>query len=271
MGVRRRLYQRARAPGGARRGRANAESCDPVTGACRRGRRSVTPPGREEPDALLVFVAARRSRRRVLWCSGSPVWTTPRPPVQRRGQLPPRSPRRRVRPRARRTARAAAPRLVVAVGRPGCWAAGQMVWSLEIVLDRGVPFPSLADVGFLVFPLAPPSAWSSGSAARSTRSRPWAGRPRRGDHRRLAADRVVGDRAGLRGQRGRRRLATPRAVLAYPISDLILATLVLLALARGTGSERGTLAVSRAGSVAWPSPTARTSTWSASRPTPRPT
>ncbi len=35
-----------------------------------------------------------------------------------------------------------------------CWAAGQAVWSYyEVVLDRPVPFPSLADVGFLAFPL----------------------------------------------------------------------------------------------------------------------
>ena len=36
----------------------------------------------------------------------------------------------------------------------GSWAAGQAVWSFyEVVLDREVPFPSLADVGFLLFPL----------------------------------------------------------------------------------------------------------------------
>ena len=37
----------------------------------------------------------------------------------------------------------------------GAWAAGQAVWSFyEVVLGREVPFPSLADVGFLLFPLA---------------------------------------------------------------------------------------------------------------------
>jgi len=36
----------------------------------------------------------------------------------------------------------------------GSWAAGQAVWSFyEVVLSREVPFPSLADVGFLAFPL----------------------------------------------------------------------------------------------------------------------
>ena len=37
---------------------------------------------------------------------------------------------------------------------PAAWAAGQAVWSYyEVVLGREVPFPSLADVGFLLFPL----------------------------------------------------------------------------------------------------------------------
>ena len=36
----------------------------------------------------------------------------------------------------------------------GSWAGGQAVWSYyEVVLDREVPFPSLADIGFLAFPL----------------------------------------------------------------------------------------------------------------------
>src|ERR1700709_2603916 len=41
-----------------------------------------------------------------------------------------------------------------AFARHGGGAAGQGVWSYyEVVLDRQVPFPSLADVGFLLFPL----------------------------------------------------------------------------------------------------------------------
>ena len=36
----------------------------------------------------------------------------------------------------------------------GSWAAGQVVWSFyEVVLGQEVPFPSVADVGFLAFPL----------------------------------------------------------------------------------------------------------------------
>ncbi|WP_129339158.1 GGDEF domain-containing protein [Cellulomonas endophytica] len=35
----------------------------------------------------------------------------------------------------------------------GCWTAGQVVWTwFEVVLGRAVPFPSLADAGFLGFP-----------------------------------------------------------------------------------------------------------------------
>ena len=37
----------------------------------------------------------------------------------------------------------------------GAWAAGQVVWSYyEVVLGQEVPFPSPADVGFLLFPVA---------------------------------------------------------------------------------------------------------------------
>ncbi|MGH3316383.1 MAG: hypothetical protein ACRDO0_09600, partial [Nocardioidaceae bacterium] len=41
---------------------------------------------------------------------------------------------------------------LLAVGTGG-WAAGQLVWTwYELVLGREVPFPSLADIGFLAFP-----------------------------------------------------------------------------------------------------------------------
>ena len=50
--------------------------------------------------------------------------------------------------------------LVVALGRHRVLGRGQVVWSYyEVVLDQQVPFPSLADVGFVLFPLVAAVAW----------------------------------------------------------------------------------------------------------------
>ena len=57
----------------------------------------------------------------------------------------------------------------------GCWAAGQAVWSYyEVVLGREVPFPSLADVGFLLFPVVTAAGllcWLRGSDGAAARAR----------------------------------------------------------------------------------------------------
>ena len=125
------------------------------------------------------------------------------------------------------------------------WAAGQAVWSYyEIVLDREVPFPSLADVGFLLFPVAAAIGLVTWLGSQSdqlvARGRDvldgviiawsllvvsWV----------TALGSVVAD-----GGDGWLPLTLS---LAYPVSDLILGTLVLLALARGAVSERATLIV----------------------------
>jgi len=131
----------------------------------------------------------------------------------------------------------------------GAWAAGQLMWSwYEIGLGREVPFPSWADVGFLLFPLL----CAGGLVA-------WLG---------TQQDQLVA--------RGRDLLdgaimavsllvlswvTTLRSIvhsgvgswlplalsLAYPVTDLLLATLVLIALARGPREERGTLVTLVAG------------------------
>ena len=127
----------------------------------------------------------------------------------------------------------------------GAWAAGQAVWSFyEVGLGREVPFPSLADVGFLVFPLA--------SAVGLTI---WLGTQ---SHQLVARGRDLLDGAIIAGSLlvlswvttlgsvvadGADSRFALALSLAYPVGDLVLATLVLLALARGTAAERTTLAV----------------------------
>ncbi len=136
----------------------------------------------------------------------------------------------------------------LAVGT-GSWAAGQAVWSYyEVVLGQQVPFPSFADVGFLLFPLTAAVGLVT-----------WLGT--QGDQL-MARGRDLLDGAliacsllavswvttlGTVVADGGNSWLSLTLSLAYPIGDLILATLVLIALARGTLAERATLAVLAAG------------------------
>ena len=127
----------------------------------------------------------------------------------------------------------------------GAWAAGQLVWSYyEVVLDQEVPFPSLADVGFLLFPVLAAVGlviWLGGQ----------------GDQL-VARGRDVLDGLIIAGSllvlswvtalgsvvsAGGDGWFSLTLSLAYPVGDLVVATLVLLALARGSSGERVTLAV----------------------------
>ena len=127
----------------------------------------------------------------------------------------------------------------------GCasWAAGQLVWSVyEVYLGREAPFPSLADVGFLFFP-----ALAGVGLVR------WLGT----QHDQLVArSRDVLDGAILAGsllvvswvttlgsvlEAGAGSWLPFALSLAYPLGDLVLATLVLLALVRASRAERSTL------------------------------
>jgi diguanylate cyclase (GGDEF)-like protein len=127
----------------------------------------------------------------------------------------------------------------------GCWAAGQVVWSYyEVVLDRQVPFPSLADVGFVLFPLVAAVGlviWLG------TQGDQLAARTRDVfDGAIIACSLLVVSWVTTLGSvvaAGADSWFPLVLSLAYPVGDLILATLVLLALARGSGVERSTLAV----------------------------
>ena len=126
----------------------------------------------------------------------------------------------------------------------GSWAAGQTVWTYyEVVLGQEVPFPSAADVGFLGFPLAAAVGLVM-----------WLGTQ---NDQLVARGRDILDGVliacsllvlswvtALGSVVAEGGDPVPLALsLAYPLGDLILATLVLLAIARGTGAERTTLAV----------------------------
>ncbi|HEX4977541.1 MAG TPA: GGDEF domain-containing protein [Nocardioides sp.] len=123
------------------------------------------------------------------------------------------------------------------------WAAGQLVWTwYEVVDGTEVPFPSLADVGFLLFPLGAAVglvAWLGGQANVVARGRDlldgviiavsllvlsWV----------TVLDQVIEDNSD-----GAVALALS---LAYPLGDVVLGTLALLALARARSGERAVLA-----------------------------
>ena len=126
----------------------------------------------------------------------------------------------------------------------GCWAAGQAVWSFyEIVAGREVPFPSLADVGFLAFPLVGGLGLLAWSGAES--------------HQVLARGRDLMDgaivavsllvlswvavMAPIVEDSGAVDVSLVLS-LAYPLGDVVLGTLVFITLFRWV-SERMTLAL----------------------------
>ncbi len=130
----------------------------------------------------------------------------------------------------------------LAVGTGG-WATGQAVWSYyEVVLDRGVPFPSLADVGFLVFPVAAAAGlvvWL-GSQGRRLLGR---GRDLL-DGTIIAVSLLALSWVTALGSVASEQVGSTFSLLlslAYPITDLVLATLVLMALARSAREQRATL------------------------------
>jgi diguanylate cyclase (GGDEF)-like protein len=126
----------------------------------------------------------------------------------------------------------------------GFWAAGQAVWSFyEVVAGQDVPFPSLADLGFLAFPLVGGVGlliWSGGQG-----------------HQALARGRDLMDGAIIAVSLLVLSWVTVMAPiveasggfgfslvlsLAYPLGDVVLGTLVLIILFRSQ-SDRPTLAL----------------------------
>jgi diguanylate cyclase (GGDEF)-like protein/PAS domain S-box-containing protein len=135
------------------------------------------------------------------------------------------------------------------------WGSGQAAWTwYETVLGREVPFPSLADVGYLAaVPLAAAGLLSLPFAARSL-----AGRVRQVlDGLMIAASLLLASwvlvlsplfRSGGDG------LLSQAISLAYPIGDVVVGTIVLVMLARarrGQGTRGIPLGLLGGGLVAW--------------------
>lgn len=126
----------------------------------------------------------------------------------------------------------------------GAWAAGQAVWTYyEVYLGQDVPFPSPADIGFLMFPIASGFgllAWlgTQGHIRAAARGRDVL------DGSIIALSLLVLSWVTSLGAIAHSSTGGWLAMslsLAYPIGDIILGTLVLLAVARGRPDERPVL------------------------------
>ena len=119
----------------------------------------------------------------------------------------------------------------------GAWAAGEAVWSwYEIVQHSDTPFPSLADVGFLLFPVGAAVALVVRPSSDSELARG-----------RRILDATVGTTAlalitwetalgAVLDAGGENRLSLWVSV-AYPLSDFLLLVLIVLTLSRAGGSR----------------------------------
>ena len=123
----------------------------------------------------------------------------------------------------------------------GLWGAGEVVWSIyEVVLRVPVPYPSPADAGFLAavpFAIAGIRAFWSDARGTSSRWRVW-------------FDGVIVVMAltstawgfGLRTvwESGSSTLWLD---LAYPVGDILIGTVLILAIRRATGQQKGRMAL----------------------------
>ncbi|HCB06864.1 MAG TPA: hypothetical protein DEQ43_21915, partial [Nocardioides bacterium] len=124
----------------------------------------------------------------------------------------------------------------------GAWAAGQVVWTyLESTGQE--PFPSFADLGFLIFPVAAGIGlllWLGSQNTLAARARDVL------DGVIIALSLLmlswVTSLGSVIAESGDDLLSTLLST-AYPIGDVVLGTLVLLAVARGRRAERSVLIV----------------------------
>src|SRR5438132_4475484 len=129
----------------------------------------------------------------------------------------------------------------------GLWAAGEVVWSIyEVGLGVDVPYPSLADVGFLAavpFALAGIRAFWSEARGTSTRWRVWFDGV-------IVALALTSTAWGF-GLRTVYESGAPWSTkvfdLAYPVSDILIGTVLVLAIRRATEYQKGRMALLLAG------------------------
>jgi len=127
----------------------------------------------------------------------------------------------------------------------GLWAAGEVVWSIyEVGLGVQTPYPSLADAGFLLavpFAIAGIRAFWSDARGTSARWRVW-------------FDGVIVALAltstawgfGLRTVWDSNS-TTKLLDLAYPVADIVIGTVLILAIRRATHQQKGRMALLLAG------------------------
>src|SRR5437667_3398633 len=127
----------------------------------------------------------------------------------------------------------------------GLWSAGEVVWSIyEVGLGLQVPYPSLADAGFLSavpFAFAGIRAFWSEARGTSTRWRVWFDGV-------IVALALTSTAWGF----GLRTVyesdsATKALDLAYPVSDILIGTVLILAIRRATQQQKGRMAFLLAG------------------------
>ena len=127
----------------------------------------------------------------------------------------------------------------------GLWAAGEVVWSINEVGYGVTPYPSLADAGFLSavpFAIAGIRAfWSPAARGTSTRWRVWFDG--------LIVAIALTSTAWAFGLRTVWESSSQTRLLdlAYPVSDIVVGTVLILAIRRATQHQAGRMALLLAG------------------------
>ncbi len=133
----------------------------------------------------------------------------------------------------------------------GLWAAGQVTWTIyEVVLQQQVPQPGLVDIGFLsAVPFAVAGIRAFWGAAQGTSS-----------HWRVWFDGVIVAIAltstawgfGLRlVWFDSTDLASKTYALSYPVGDILIGTVLILAIRRAVGQQKGRMALLLCGVAAY--------------------
>jgi len=127
----------------------------------------------------------------------------------------------------------------------GLWAAGEVVWSIyEVGMGVQVPYPSLADAGFLAavpFAVAGIRAFWSGARGTSARWRVWFDG--------VIVALALTSTAWAFGLKSVWLSDSPTKTLdlAYPVSDILIGTILILAIRRASQQQAGRMAFLLAG------------------------
>lgn len=126
----------------------------------------------------------------------------------------------------------------------GLWAAGEVVWSIYEVGLGTQPYPSLADVGFLAavpFAIAGIRAFWSDARGTSSRWRVWFDGL-------IVALALTSTAWGFGLRTVWNSSSSTRLLdLAYPVADILIGTVLILAIRRATGQQKGRMALLLAG------------------------